>query len=140
PQRRVYPEELKKEAVQMLLDGHSAPRWLKTSASAIPRCCTAGRPRFLAKKGGRPPLWRCACSSSNSNCAASSGSETSQKSFGHFQPGNLKQVYPVITQLESEGFPVVVVCQTLGVSRAGYYAHARQSDRPREQEDARLRP
>jgi transposase len=23
--RRVYPEELKKEAVQMLLDGHSAP-------------------------------------------------------------------------------------------------------------------
>ena len=29
PQRRVYPDELKKEAVQMLLDGHSAPsvRW-----------------------------------------------------------------------------------------------------------------
>jgi transposase len=25
PQRRVYPEELKKEAVQMLRDGHSAP-------------------------------------------------------------------------------------------------------------------
>ena len=24
-QRRIYPEELKKEAVQMLLDGHSAP-------------------------------------------------------------------------------------------------------------------
>jgi transposase len=24
PQRRVYPEELKQEAVQMLLDGHSA--------------------------------------------------------------------------------------------------------------------
>jgi transposase len=24
-QRRVYPDELKKEAVQMLLDGHSAP-------------------------------------------------------------------------------------------------------------------
>src|SRR2546428_13132766 len=25
PQRRVYPDELKEEAVQMLLDGHSAP-------------------------------------------------------------------------------------------------------------------
>ena len=25
PHRRVYPEELKQEAVQMLLDGHSAP-------------------------------------------------------------------------------------------------------------------
>jgi putative transposase len=46
----------------------------------------------------------------------------------------------VITQLESEGFPVAVVCQTLGVSRAGYYAHAREGASPREQEDARLRP
>jgi transposase-like protein len=25
PSRRVYPDELKQEAVQMLLDGHSAP-------------------------------------------------------------------------------------------------------------------
>src|SRR5262249_35093047 len=25
PQRRVYPDELKQEAVQMLLDGHAAP-------------------------------------------------------------------------------------------------------------------
>ena len=28
----------------------------------------------------------------------------------------------MITQLEREGFPVAVVCQALGVSRAGYYA------------------
>jgi hypothetical protein len=48
--------------------------------------------------------------------------------------------YPVIPQLENEGFPVAAVCQTLGVSRAGYYAHARGNASPREQEDARLRP
>jgi len=46
----------------------------------------------------------------------------------------------VITQLESAGFPVAVVCQTLGVSRAGYYAHTRGGAGLREQEDARLRP
>jgi putative transposase len=46
----------------------------------------------------------------------------------------------VITQLDHEGFPVAAVCQALGVSRAGYYAHARGEAGPREQEDARLRP
>lgn len=46
----------------------------------------------------------------------------------------------MITQLDHEGFPVAAVCQALGVSRAGYYAHARGEAGPREQEDARLRP
>jgi putative transposase len=46
----------------------------------------------------------------------------------------------VITHLENEGFPVAVVCQALGVSRAGYYAHARGGASPRAQEEARLRP
>jgi transposase InsO family protein len=46
----------------------------------------------------------------------------------------------VITTLEGDGFPVAVVCQALGVSRAGYYAHRRGDAGPREREDARLRP
>lgn len=46
----------------------------------------------------------------------------------------------MITQLDHEGFPVAVVCQALGVSRAGYYAYVRGEAGPREQEDARLRP
>jgi putative transposase len=46
----------------------------------------------------------------------------------------------VITRLEDEGFPVAAVCQALGVSRAGYYAHTRGAAGPREQGDARLRP
>jgi transposase InsO family protein len=46
----------------------------------------------------------------------------------------------VITRLEGEGFPVAAVCQALGVSRAGYYAHTRGEAGSREQEDARLRP
>src|SRR5262249_8399704 len=68
------------------------------------------------------------------------GARHPKKSLGHFQPGDLKEVYPVITQLDHEGFPVAVVCQALGVSRAGYYAHARGEAGPREQEDVRLRP
>ena len=46
----------------------------------------------------------------------------------------------MITQLDHEGFPVAVVCQALGVSRAGYYAYVRGDAGPRGQEDARLRP
>jgi putative transposase len=46
----------------------------------------------------------------------------------------------VITRLEKDGFPVAVVCETLGVSRAGYYAQARGGAGVREREDARLRP
>jgi putative transposase len=46
----------------------------------------------------------------------------------------------VIRQLEQAGFPVAVVCQTLGVSRAGYYAQAHSGAGPRAREEARLRP
>jgi putative transposase len=46
----------------------------------------------------------------------------------------------VIALLEEDGLPVAAVCHTLGVSRAGYYAHARGGAGRREQEDARLRP
>ena len=46
----------------------------------------------------------------------------------------------MITRLEDEGFPVAAVCQALGVSRAGSYAHTRGEAGPREREDARLRP
>lgn len=46
----------------------------------------------------------------------------------------------MIGQLEQAGFPVAVVCQTLGVSRAGYYAQADTGAGQRAQEEARLRP
>src|SRR5439155_10274592 len=68
------------------------------------------------------------------------GARRFKKSLGHFQPDDLTAVYPVIRTLEQDGFPVAVVCQALGVSRAGYYAHLRGGTGPREQEDARLRP
>src|SRR4029077_11608209 len=66
------------------------------------------------------------------------GARHLKKSLGHFQPDNLKEVYPVIGQLEKEGFPVAAVCQTLGVSRAGYYAQAHGGVSLRQEEDARL--
>jgi transposase InsO family protein len=52
----------------------------------------------------------------------------------------VKEVYPVIRQLDQAGFPVAVVCQTLGISRAGYYAQAGAGTGLRAQEEARLRP
>ena len=46
----------------------------------------------------------------------------------------------MITRLQEDGFPVAAVCHALGVSRAGYYAHAGGDAGPREQQEARLRP
>jgi putative transposase len=46
----------------------------------------------------------------------------------------------VITQLVQQGFPTALVCQTLGVSRAGYYAQIQGGVGLRQQQDARLRP
>jgi transposase-like protein len=77
PQRRVYPEELKKEAVQMLLDGHSASSVAHNLGIDHTRCCAAGRPRCWVRKGGRPPLWSCGYDSSKSNSDAPSGNATS---------------------------------------------------------------
>ena len=45
----------------------------------------------------------------------------------------------MISQLQEAGFPLAVVCHTLGVSRAGYYAHTQGRVSPRAQEDTRLR-
>ena len=52
----------------------------------------------------------------------------------------MKEVYAVISQVQEAGFPLAVVCHTLGVSRAGYYAHTQGRVSLRAQEDARLRP
>jgi putative transposase len=52
----------------------------------------------------------------------------------------VNEVYAMISQLQEAGFPLAVVCHTLGVSRAGYYAHTHNGASPRAQEDARLRP
>lgn len=46
----------------------------------------------------------------------------------------------MIPRLGEEGFAGAAVCQALGVSRAGYYAHVRGEAGPRHQDDARLRP
>src|SRR5262249_14808767 len=140
-QRRVHPEELKKGAVQMLLDGHSA--------SSVAHTLGIGHTSLLYPvegRGPRPGRPGRLCPGDQGTAARRAtpahraGARHLKKSLGHFQPGNLKHVYPVIAQLESEGFPVAVVCQTLGVTRAGYYAHARGGASSREQEDARLRP
>jgi transposase-like protein len=137
PQRRVYPEELKKEAVQMLLDGHSAPSVARNLGIRHTSLLYRWKAQALGQQGHVAlPLGAAARGATAPHRA---GARHPKKSLGHFQPGDLKEVYPVITHLEDEGFPVAAVCQALGVSRAGYYTHTRGQAGPREREDARLR-
>ena len=46
----------------------------------------------------------------------------------------------VINQLEEEDFPVSLLCETLNVSRAAYYAWRQDELRPRQREDNTLMP
>ena len=50
-QRRVYPEELKKEAVQMLLDGHSAPSVAQNLGLSHTSLLYRWKAEFLGQEG-----------------------------------------------------------------------------------------
>src|SRR5262245_22767189 len=50
-QRRVYPEELKKEAIQMLLDGHSAPSVARNLGLSHPSLLYRWKAEFLGQEG-----------------------------------------------------------------------------------------
>jgi transposase InsO family protein len=49
-------------------------------------------------------------------------------------------VYAVIADLREQGFPVAALCQSLGVSRSGYYAWKEGRRSSRAEEDRRLMP
>ena len=51
-QRRVYPDELKKEAVQMLLDGHAAPSVAENLGLPHPSLLYRWKAQFLGQEGG----------------------------------------------------------------------------------------
>ena len=51
----------------------------------------------------------------------------------------MSEVYAVIRQLE-ESFPVSVLCESLNVSRSGYYAWRQDGLSARRHDDHRLRP
>ena len=74
--RRVYTDELKSEAVQMLLDGHSA----ESVASNLGLSGTNLLYRWKAstsRRAVRPPRrWRAACANLRTSCGASSGNVT----------------------------------------------------------------
>jgi transposase len=51
PQRRVYPAEFKKEAVQMLLDGHSAPSVAQNLGLSHTSLLYRWKAEFLGQEG-----------------------------------------------------------------------------------------
>ena len=50
-QRRAYPDELKKEAVQMLLDGHAAPSVAENLGLPHPSLLYRWKAQFLDQEG-----------------------------------------------------------------------------------------
>ena len=74
--RRQYSDELKSEAVQMLLDGHSAVPWCLVLGSAEPALFIVGRRIWSRRVAQRRRRWRRECRSWKRNCVAWSKSET----------------------------------------------------------------
>ena len=58
--RRGYSDELKEEAVQMLLDGHSASRWSSNLGLSGTSLLYRWKAKFLETSGPRRPNWRLA--------------------------------------------------------------------------------
>ena len=74
--RRQYSDELKAEAVQMLLDGHSAES-VVSRLGLSGTCFIVGRRICSRPADLRRRRWRLACRNWKRNCAAWSRSETS---------------------------------------------------------------
>ena len=120
--RRSYDDDFKAEAVQMLLDGHSAQ-------SVVDRLGISGTNllyRWKRIASGRCwPSWRKA----GFSCAGTrSGTETCRartrcpkKSFGHFRPARVTEIYPVAQGIiEDKIASEREVCQFLDFARSPF--------------------
>ena len=147
--RRQYSDELKAEAVEMLLDGHSAQsvasrlglsgtnvlyRWKANLLSASGPAATAleARVQELERELRRVEQER--------DILKKALAIFSQKTLGHFQPENVEQVYAVIGDLQEDGFATATLCEVLEVHRSRYYAWRRGNRSHRAKEDEDLKP
>lgn len=72
--RRSFPDEFKEEAVQMLLDGHSASSVCQRLGLSGPNLLYRGKKEFLEKKGVWLRVGSSVCGSWRPSCVVSSGS------------------------------------------------------------------
>ena len=75
--RRSYSEEFKQEAVQMLLDGHSAPSVAERLGLSGPNVLYSWKRLSLQRAGRQRGLWVIALASSKMSCGAWNASGTS---------------------------------------------------------------
>ena len=75
--RRSYSEEFKQEAVQMLLDGHSAPSVAERLGLSGPNVLYRWKKAILHRAGPAARTFGTAWPSSKTNCGASSANGTS---------------------------------------------------------------
>ena len=136
--RRHYDDDLKREAVQMVLDGYSATsiasnlgirnanlihKWKKKQLSESPVAeSLESEVQDLREKLSRVER----------EC------DILKKSVEHFQPKDLKKVCRVVRHIHWCGFSVASICDALHVSRSSYYAFEKSLSSQRAIEDERL--
>ena len=116
---RQYDDDFNAEAVQMLLDGHSA----KSVASRFGLKSTYVLYRWKANliAAGGHGTGEPGARLGERITSRVAGARNPKTSLGHFQPENIVQVYAVIVQLQKDGFTAAMLCEVLEVQRPCYY-------------------
>jgi transposase-like protein len=74
--RRVYTDKFRRQAVQMMLDGHTAASVAEDWGSRAPICFTAGSETNSNAPARLPRPWKRVYASWKPSCTASSGNAT----------------------------------------------------------------
>jgi transposase-like protein len=120
--RRTYSDELKAEAVQMLLDGHSAESVASNLGLSGANLLYRWKAKLLQESGAAATTLENRVRQLEEELRrVERERDVLQKSLGHFQPEDVSELYAVIDQLEKESFAVCLLCKTLNVSRSAYY-------------------
>ena len=137
--RRIYGDELKAEAVQMLLDGHRAESVVKN----LGLTGTSLLYQWKAKISSRE--WTSGDQLGDSCATVGGGTSTGRtraryfkKSLVDFQPADVKQVYPVVRRLREEGFALDALCESLSISRSAYYVWEGGEKNSRQRQDEHM--
>ena len=140
--RRVFTEEFKREAVQMLLDGHRASSVAERLGLAGPNLLYRWKQEQLEQTG---PIGTSLEARVRELEAESAPRRTRtrhfKKSAGYFRPARITEVYAAVSAITvSDVASVANACEVLDVSRSAYYVWRQAEPAERERRDQELTP
>jgi len=124
--RRRYAEEFRNEAVQMLLDGHSAPSVMERLGLPNVNMLYRWKKERIASSGVVAGSLEARVRELENELRRVKRERDILKSVGHFRPQRIADVYQVVDLIIQAGIgSVVEACQILDVNRTAFYPSCR---------------